>query len=385
MVIMTVHNRFLIYDICMNNTKNNHYVPKFYLKKFCDIDNRIWKLDKTNNNIYHPETLNSECSKKNLYTVKSKISETEIDIIIKIFDLNKKTMLLETLMHLVYFLNDEIGNLFSIKYSKDIEVEKQINDTLNKDINNNGISRTQEILITELFEQRFIPIYERIIHTNSIDFIEQKYGEESLTFYSCINITKFVYIYLQRKLESIVNAKIPNNLQIVTITDNIFYNFVLFILLQEVRTYNVIKQLQEVPALSKLKQYIDLNNENFSFLSMIMLLLTFTEKLFFKDTAFKFILLKNETDISFITSDCPCVNIYSSFIKDRLLQEQEIEFLFPLSPKLSILITDKTCYATNNISIVQGKDIDIYNKTIINTAHRYIYSNSNKVLQRYIL
>lgn len=266
-----------------------------------------------------------------------------------------------------------------------IQIEKQINDTLNKGLNNNGISRTQEILITELFEQRFIPIYERILQTNSLDFIEQKYDEESLTFYSCINITKFVYIYLQRKLEGLANAKIPYDIQTAKITDNHFYNFVLFILLQEVRTYNVIKQLQEAPALSKLKQYIDINNENFSFLSMIMLLLLFTEKLFFKDTAFKFILLKNETNISFITSDCPCVNIYSSFIKDRPLQEHEIEFLFPLSPKLSILITDKTCYTANNISIVQERDIDIYNKTIINTAHRYIYSNSNNVLQRYIL
>ena len=370
---------------CMNRTKNNHYVPRFYLKQFCDIDNKIWKLDKTNNNIYHPETLNSECSRKNLYTVKNKISKTEEDIIIKIFNL-KNEMIIETLRHLVYFLNDEIGNLFSVKYSKNREIEKKINDILNKGLNNNGISRTQEILITELFEQRFIPIYEQIIRTNSIDFIEQKYDdEESLTFYSCINITKFVYIYLKRKLECLANAKIPNDIQTANITDNHFYNFVLFILLQELRTYNVIKQLQEAPALSKLKQYIDINNENFSFLSMIMLLLTFTEKLFFKDTAFKFILLKNETDISFITSDCPCVNIYSSFIKDRLLQEHEIEFLFPLSPNLSILVTDKTCYTTNNISIVQEKDIDIYNKTIINTAHRYVYSNSNNVLQRYIL
>lgn len=369
----------------MSNTKKNHYVPKFYLKKFCDADNSIWKLDKTNNNIYHPEMLNSECSKKNLYTIKNKISEQEIDIIIKVFNLNENKTILETLMHLVYFLNDEIGNLFSVKYSKDRKIEKQINNALNKGLNNNDISRTQEILITELFEQRFIPIYEQIIQTNSIDFIEQKYGEESLTFYSCTNLTKFVYIYLQRKLEGIANTKIPKDMQAITITDNIFYNFILFILLQEVRTYNVIKQLQEAPALSKLKQYININNENFSFLSMIVILLLFTEKMFFKNTAFKFILLKNETGIDFITSDCPCVNIYSSFIKDRLLQEYEIEFLFPLSPKLSILITDKTCYTTNNIVIKKEKDIDIYNKTIINTAHRYIYSNSNNVLKRYVL
>ena len=118
---------------------------------------------------------------------------------------------------------------------------------------------------------------------------------------------------------------------------------------------------------------------------MISLLLLFTEKLFYNDTAFKFILLKNETNVGFITSDYSCINIYSSFIKDRFLQEREIEFLFPLSPKLSILVTDKTCYTTNNISIVQEKDIDIYNKTILDMAHRYIYSNSKNILKRYVL
>ena len=184
----------------MSNTKKNHYVPRFYLKKFCDTDNRIWKLDKTNNNIYHPETLNSECSKKNLYTIKNKISEQEIDIIIKVFNLNENKIILETLMHLVYFLNDEIGNLFSVIYSKDRKIEKQINNALNKGLNNNDISRTQEILITELFEQRFIPIYEQIIQTNSIDFIEQKYDEETLAFYSCTNLTKICVYILAKKI-----------------------------------------------------------------------------------------------------------------------------------------------------------------------------------------
>ena len=96
-------------------------------------------------------------------------------------------------------------------------------------------------------------------------------------------------------------------------------------------------------------------------------------------------LLKNETNVGFITSDYPCINIYSSFIKYRFLQERKIEFLFPISPKLSIPVTDKTCYTTNNISILKEKDIDIYNKTIPDMAHRYIYSNSKNILKRYVL
>lgn len=367
----------------MNNTKNNHYVPKFYLKEFCDTDNKIWKLDKSNNVIYHPASLNSECSKKNLYTIKNKITQNDIAIISKVFELDKRQIYAETLNYLVVFLNDEIGNLFSIKYQKNKIYEELINNSLNQGLNNSGISRTQEILISELFEQKFIPIYRQILEKNSIDFIKQEISS-SLLMYTCKNLTKFVYLYLQRKMEELVNTKVPEELKKIKLDTNIYFDFVLYFIFQELRTNNVLTEIQKAPALSELKKYIDVNNENISFLGILMLLLLIIEKFFFKNTPFKFILFKNSTELEYVTSDAPCVNIYSLFVKGRLLQDDEVEFFLPLSPKLALLMTDKICYNSNNIVISDEKNIDIFNKTIINSAQRYIYSNSKDTLRRYL-
>ena len=365
----------------MNNTKNNHYVPRFYLKNFLGTDQKIWKLDKTNSKIYHPNNLKTECSTKNLYTVKTKITKSEVDIIVKLFNLDKKEMHRKTLNHLVIFLNDEIGKMIEIKYSTDRNIEKFINDSLSRNLNNNNISRTQEILITELFENKFIPVYEQILNTKSIDFLNQKITD-SIALYACSNITMFVYKYLAKKCEQLTNTNLPT-IPELQLEKNIYFDLILYFFLQDLRTDSVIKQIRESLALSKLKEHIDINNENFSFLTISMMLILMAEKIFYVNSPFKFVLIKNNTNLKFVTSDCPCVNIYSSFIEDRLLQEHEIEFLYPLSPNLSLLMTDKTCYTSNNILIAKEKDIDMYNKTIVKTAKRYIYADSYDLLKKY--
>jgi len=366
----------------MNNTKCNHFVPRFYLKEFCDDNSKIWKWDLINNNIYNPNNLKAECSKKNLYTVKTKITQKDIDIIKKVFQQNMTIMCEQTLNYLAIFLNDEIGNILTITYTKDKDIKKRLNDSINESLNNNNISRTQEIIITELYENRFAPLYKQILETNSIDFLNQTIND-NIALYVCTNITIFVYLYLQRKLEEIVKTKIPKKLKTIKLKKNAYFDFILYFILQDVRTENVINKLKESTALSKLSQYVNINDENFSFLTMTMLVIVIAEKLFYKNTPFKFILLKNDTNIKFVTSDSPCVNIYSSFIKDRFLQDNEIEFLFPLSPDLALLMTEKPCYVRNNITIKNDKDIDIYNKTLIKTAKRYVYANSLNLINRY--
>lgn len=46
-------------------------------------------------------------------------------------------------------------------------------------------------------------------------------------------------------------------------------------------------------------------------------------------------------------------------------------------------MTDKSCYTSNNIIITKEKDIDMYNKTIIKAAKRYVYANSHDLLKKY--
>ena len=64
----------------MNNTANNHFVPQGYLKKFFDENHCIYKCDLENSSkIYEVTDIKKECCKRNLYTVKNKITYNEIE------------------------------------------------------------------------------------------------------------------------------------------------------------------------------------------------------------------------------------------------------------------------------------------------------------------
>lgn len=49
----------------MNSTKNNHFVPQYYLKKFLNNDKYICKCDLDNNSkIYMTQNPEKECCKR---------------------------------------------------------------------------------------------------------------------------------------------------------------------------------------------------------------------------------------------------------------------------------------------------------------------------------
>ena len=366
----------------MSNTKNNHYVPKFYLKNFFDSNKCIWKLDKKNNEIYSVNNLNSECSKKNLYTVKQKISPEDIKIALMVFKMENREMYVKTINYLSIFLNDEIGNLFLIKYPKNKEIEFALNNSINKYLNNSDLSRTQEILFTEFYEKRFIETYNKIIETSSIDFLRQKI-EENISVYTCANITNFVYSYLNHKLNKIAQQKELSEFKPIKLEQHQYYDFILYFLMQSLRTERFLNEIQGTPQKSKLDKHVNINNRNFAFLCMNIMLIILVKCLFYPKSPFRFILIKNKSNTDFITSDCPCSNIYASFRTEKLLLEHEIEFLYPLSPKLALLMTYRECYISNNIVVNKDKDIDIYNKTILKNANRFIYANSEDLLKKY--
>ena len=59
----------------MNNTKNNHFVPQGYLKNFLNDNLSLYKYDLNNSlKSYEVTNLKKECSCKNLYSTKQKIT-----------------------------------------------------------------------------------------------------------------------------------------------------------------------------------------------------------------------------------------------------------------------------------------------------------------------
>ena len=62
----------------MSETKKNHFVPKFYLKKFLNENEKIFVYDKKIKKTSNYSSLKSIGMRENLYTVRCKISHDDI-------------------------------------------------------------------------------------------------------------------------------------------------------------------------------------------------------------------------------------------------------------------------------------------------------------------
>ena len=88
-----------------------------------------------------------------------------------------------------------------------------------------------------------------------------------------------------------------------------------------------------------------------------------------------FILLRNNTEIDFMTSDQP---IYNHSIKfDNLGTSDQMELFYPITPKLALLISNKKI-GNFNVSINLIKH---YNNTIIREAEEFIFSTNKLQLE----
>lgn len=90
-------------------------------------------------------------------------------------------------------------------------------------------------------------------------------------------------------------------------------------------------------------------------------------------------LLVNATELPFITSDQPVINIEANY--NNLDEETtELIFYYPISPNIAITINDKNIEDIMDLNI---KKVDEFNRKILNSAYQNIFSNSKEILECY--
>lgn len=90
-------------------------------------------------------------------------------------------------------------------------------------------------------------------------------------------------------------------------------------------------------------------------------------------------LLINETEIPFITSDQPVINLCGDYQKLNK-ETKELIFYYPISPNIAITINDNNLEDTINIGI--DKVIE-YNNSIAKSSYELIFANSKEVISKY--
>ncbi|AIT10202.1 hypothetical protein LO80_09620 [Candidatus Francisella endociliophora] len=365
-----------------NKTKNNHYVPKFYLKNFFNNQGILFEKNLESGRILERDikTIAKVGSKKNLYTIKEleKITNEDIEKCIRLFTKHKNIEEIDYkhLLLLKNFLNDEIGLLLNNTLGKYTHKNKDFEDIVNKlitETNNIGTSRTQEDLYS-FYETRFLPVYNGILKSNKLSLLQE--SEEPMKrfnykLYNYLQLNLYFYNFTYHKLmveaskscNTIKKAKSDLYKSERELIKYSFFDFVGYMFIQSFRTKKMITELESVLP----KNVYFLYNH---IVANVLANQCITQ-------GYKLVLIKNDTNISFITSDIPVINIYNEINQKEGLGLYEL--YYPLSNNLSVLFTDKKCYKNNEI-IINENQVNYFNECMIKSAYNYIYSSDQELL-----
>ena len=378
--------------ISLCDTKENHYVPQFYLKSFFNPSNTIFYYDKLSPKIYSTTTLQKIAVKKNLYTIQDKISPADVQYFCDLFQINLLPPLARQLLScLICFLNDELKKLFSIQCKNDKKLEEQLNNLLEHRLNAPNLSRNQELLFS-FYEEQFQPIYHQIIKTENATFLQVQ--EKAPTSYLAYKIMHRIFSYLGKKVAIVAKdypqaAPLPAYTFENTLFNDKHLNCLHYIITQYFRiplrlsSFSISQSHQDTIT----KRFgAPITEKNIMFLMLHFQSLNVIDKLVSNN--YRFILIKNQSKKAFITSDNPAINPFNriSSAKEPL---EGFEIFFPLSPNLALLYT-KYCLDKNfspqtaTITLKDASQVVYWNQLLFKEAERYVYANSKETLQEVI-
>lgn len=98
---------------------------------------------------------------------------------------------------------------------------------------------------------------------------------------------------------------------------------------------------------------------------------------------FQILLVLNNSNIPFVTGDQPIINTFASSKSPKELVN-ELEFYYPISPHIAILITKENKYDNiDKLYLTESDIIHKYNSLIIMASYEQIYSDSKELLESY--
>lgn len=100
--------------------------------------------------------------------------------------------------------------------------------------------------------------------------------------------------------------------------------------------------------------------------------------------SYKNCLLINETDIPFITSDCPSVNVHPDFKRDTFQPptEEQFDLFYPISPTVAYVYCSSNQFP-DGLSKVDKDTVEKLNTETAKGAYIHIFGNSEESLKTY--
>jgi hypothetical protein len=90
--------------------------------------------------------------------------------------------------------------------------------------------------------------------------------------------------------------------------------------------------------------------------------------------AYRIVFLRNDTDVPFITTDQPVINLKSH-------KDADVEMYYPLSPKLAVVLTKDSEKFPQRLRNVSKIEVETYNYLMYSESDDQIYSNDKDYLE----
>lgn len=160
--------------------------------------------------------------------------------------------------------------------------------------------------------------------------------------------------------------------------------FIYFVCVQYFRTKNMrqkfISNMIKIPSMDFEKNGIKKENidfENIAHLYFEFLSSRLADNLYTKQSHLT--VLRNNTQVPFITSDQPVINLKADYKSQE--DVKELIFYYPLSPAVAILLNDAN--RSTEIELTES-EVNFYNEKIASASNEFIFSNDEQLISRYL-
>lgn len=95
--------------------------------------------------------------------------------------------------------------------------------------------------------------------------------------------------------------------------------------------------------------------------------------LYISSNKYNVVLLDNNSTIPYITEDQPIINTYSDYTKINK-HADNLEYYYPISPNIAILITNDLKYNDNLVKNIDEDEVMKYNQMIKASSQKFIFA-----------
>lgn len=225
----------------------------------------------------------------------------------------------------------------------------------------------------------------KIQHIQSLYQWEGKNDEEvkKLFLSAKCNIIENIHGGHESNVTSIIAALANGELSILEDTKNMG-SFMAFLGLQMFRTKKIKDRVLNLqPRETNVEKFVAGTMQNIWWFMSYVFGANLGESLYFDRHQYTHSLLINDTNISFITSDQPVINVHECASNADTHPPEKMDLYYPIAPKVAYLISEAGRFRPGKIGLTV-RDVNELNVKMAKKSNNSIFGNSELILGKYI-